>query len=486
MGREKEMSKGAFRLGARVVALTLAAMVIAPVGASANTNPWTAPADQFLNMAHQGGELEAPGNTLYAFKTAMRERGADSLEMDSYITLDGELVISHDNTLEGTTNFGTPSAPPPFDAPGASNKIWDYTLADLKKLDDSYWYSPGKGQYGHDESDPHPYRGMADGTVDPPAGYTANDFKIPTFREVLEAFPTTRINIDMKDQSGFTAKGIEAAHELAQILSGQPGGDNENVLVASFGQAEMEAFHADLPEHDSLSASLAATSGYALNNEVIQPAPQALQPPDVYEISGTLIDAPSLLLTIDESRGNDYAMHVWGADATPEDDALYQHLLDIGAQGFFAQKPSELAAFLCEKGVPRPDGSSHCTPNPDLPGIGPILKPADPQTTKAKVESGEKVVVEFGIENSGNLDLNGAQACATATGKAARWIKPGRCGKPGSVSPGSTLTARIPIRAKRKAKGAYGVSIAITSADGGSAESELTLRVKNEKKHGAN
>ena len=472
-------------LGARWFALALVAIAAGPVAAaSANTNPWTTPPDQFLNMAHQGGELEAPGNTLYAFKTAMRERGADSLEMDSYVTKDGQLVILHDRTLSGTTNAQEADAPAPF-GPGSSNQVWDYTLAELRKLDDAYWYAPGSGQYDHGRpAGDYQYRGVADGSVPPPSGYAANDFKIPTFEQVLEAFPHTRINIDMKDQSGFTDKGVEAAHELARILSEQPGGDNENVLAASFGQAEVEAFHADLPEHDSLSASLDATSGYALANQPIEPPAQALQPPDTYDLGGVLVDAPALLKGIAEARGDDYAIHVWGADATPEDDDLYQHMLDVGVQGFFAQKPSELAAFLCSKGVPRPDGSSHCSPNPDMPGIGPILKLAQPETTKAKVRAGERVVVEIGIENTGNLDLNGAEACATAVGRAARWVKPGRCGRPGIVTAESGRTARIPIRAKRRAHGPYDVNIAIGSDDGGSAESALTVRVKSRKRGG--
>jgi glycerophosphoryl diester phosphodiesterase len=470
--------------------LALSGTVIALVGfgvtagsAPAATNPWMTPPDQFLNMAHQGGELEAPGNTLYAFKTAMSDRGADSLEMDSYITDDGHLVINHDSTLNGTTNFGTPDAPAPFNEPGASNRIWDYTLADLKKLDAGYWYAPGTGQYDHGRpADDYVFRGVGAGTVDPPAGYSPNDFKIPTFDEVLEAFPQTRINIDMKDQSGFTDKGVAAAHQLASILSAQPGGDNENVMVASFGQAEMEAFHGDLPGHDSLSASLDATSGYALENEVIQPPPQALQPPDQYNINGTLVDAPALLKVIDEQRGNDYAIHVWGSDVFPEDDALYQHMLDIGVQGFFAQKPAELADFLCDKGVPRPDGSSHCTPNPDLPGIAPILAAADPHATRAKVKAGKRVVVEVPVTNAGNDDLHGTASCATAVGKAARWVKPGRCGQAGLVTPAEARTTKIPFRAKRKASGTYDVDIELSSEDGGDAGYSLKLKVKNSKK----
>jgi glycerophosphoryl diester phosphodiesterase len=471
----------------RIATVTLAvaaALTAAPAVAAAETNPWLVPPDQFLNMAHQGGELEAPGNTLYAFKTAMHDRGADSLEMDSYITADGRLVINHDATLNGTTNFGTPSAPPPFDQPGASNKIWDYTVAELKKLDAAYWYAPGTGQYDHGRpTGDYELRGVADGSVPPPSGYDANDFTIPTFEEVLAAFPHTRINIDMKDQSGFTDKGIEAAHELARILSSQPGGDNENVMVASFGQPEMEAFHADLPEHASLSASLDATSGYALQNEVIEPPAQALQPPDVYDLSGVPVDAPALLKGIAEQRGDDYAIHVWGSDTTPEGDALYQHMLDIGVQGFFAQKPSELAAFLCAKGIPRPDGSSHCTPNPGMAGIAPVLAAADPAPKRVELRAGKRAVVRVGVTNAGNQDMHGTLACATAEGRAARWVKPGRCGKRGRVVPGEPEVARIPIRAKRRARGRYAVTVRLTSDDGGGTERELKVRVKGKRKH---
>jgi len=475
---------GRARFAAAALA-SAAALALAPAAASAEINPWLTPADQFINLAHQGGELEAPGNTMYAFKRAMREAGADGIEMDAYISADGKLVISHDATLNGTTNFGTPSAPPPFNAPGASNQIWDYTVAELKKLDDAYWFAPGTGQYDHGRpAGDYAFRGVADGSVPPPAGYSSSDFRIPTFEEVLAEFPDTRIDIEIKHQDGHDAEGAAAARELAAILAAQPGGDDENVLVSSFGQGEIEAFHDALPEHDSLSASLDATSGYALENKPIEPPAQALQPPDVYDLNGTLIDAPAFLQAIAAQRGDAYAIHVWGSDAQPEGPALYQHMLDLGVQGFFAQKPELLSQFLCDQDVPRPDGSSHCAPNPDLPGIRPILAAADPQPKRVRVRAGERVVVEVGVANAGNLDMHGTLACATAAGKAARWIKPGRCGKRGRVVPGEPETARIPIRAKRRAGGNYAAKVELTSDDGGSVEQELTVHVKPKRKHG--
>src|ERR687891_2110449 len=91
----------------RRVALPLGMVMLlaGPVGsASAQIppgNPWLD--RRVLNIAHQGGEIEAPSNTLFAFKTAI-DKGADVLELDVHATADGELVVLHDTTVDRTTN----------------------------------------------------------------------------------------------------------------------------------------------------------------------------------------------------------------------------------------------------------------------------------------------------------------------------------------------------------------------------------------------
>ena len=52
-------------------------------------NPWLDM--RVMNMAHSGGEDEAPMNTLYAFKRA-KALGADMLELDVQSTQDGRLA----------------------------------------------------------------------------------------------------------------------------------------------------------------------------------------------------------------------------------------------------------------------------------------------------------------------------------------------------------------------------------------------------------
>ena len=73
--------------------------------------------------AHRGASAYAPENTMVAFEKAV-EMHADGVETDVHLTLDGELVISHDETLERVSN--------------GHGKIPDKTLKEHKELDFSY------------------------------------------------------------------------------------------------------------------------------------------------------------------------------------------------------------------------------------------------------------------------------------------------------------------------------------------------------------
>jgi glycerophosphoryl diester phosphodiesterase len=51
-----------------------------------------------ITFAHRGARLEAPENTLAAFRIA-REAGASGLESDAWLTADGEVVLVHDDAV---------------------------------------------------------------------------------------------------------------------------------------------------------------------------------------------------------------------------------------------------------------------------------------------------------------------------------------------------------------------------------------------------
>jgi glycerophosphoryl diester phosphodiesterase len=78
-------------------------------------------------IAHRGASKAAPENTMAAVKQAIAD-GADWVEIDVQETCDGEVVVFHDSDF--------------MKLAGVNLKIWDATMADLKKVDVGTWFAP--------------------------------------------------------------------------------------------------------------------------------------------------------------------------------------------------------------------------------------------------------------------------------------------------------------------------------------------------------
>ena len=87
----------------------------------------------FEIIAHRGGGLEAPENTIPAFDHAAQLFNDIILEMDVHLSKDGHLVVIHDETVDRTTD--------------GKGKVSDLSLAELQKLDAGYHYQDAQGQY---------------------------------------------------------------------------------------------------------------------------------------------------------------------------------------------------------------------------------------------------------------------------------------------------------------------------------------------------
>ena len=111
--------------------------------------------------AHRGASAERPENTMPAFARAA-EIGVDALEMDVHLTRDGHLIVSHDETATRMT--------------GAQVAWAEIDLADARRLDAGWGFVTTDGA--------RPFAGKA--------------IAVPTFEEVLDAFPGMRINVDLK------------------------------------------------------------------------------------------------------------------------------------------------------------------------------------------------------------------------------------------------------------------------------------------------
>jgi glycerophosphoryl diester phosphodiesterase len=342
-----------------VVALALAPGAPSADAVAPNPNPWLE--RHFLNIAHQGGEDEAPSNTMFAFRSALAPRGADMLELDVQLTSDGHLVVIHDDTVTRTTNG--PTARP-------DSQVRNMTLAQVQALDAGYWFRPGS--YSHDPSIPPEefiYRGIRTGEKPPPAGYTGQDFRIPTLREVLDAFPTTPINVEIKmpkvcdgglecDQA---VLGIPTAHALAALLNEPRYAARDDIIVVSFSDLLVASFHAlDGAPYVALAPGIAGVATYALTGVSPVPDVAAFQVPP--KQNGLAV--PEMLLNPppagQDAHGDGYAVHVWPNGEEPESEASYARLIALGIDGYMSSQPSRLHAFLCANGIPRPDGSDRC------------------------------------------------------------------------------------------------------------------------------
>ena len=60
--------------------------------------------DLWVRIAHRGTSGIARENTLAAFKKAI-EIGVDAVELDLHGTVDSEVVVIHDASLDRTTNM---------------------------------------------------------------------------------------------------------------------------------------------------------------------------------------------------------------------------------------------------------------------------------------------------------------------------------------------------------------------------------------------
>lgn len=316
-------------------ALAGALLAIAAPSGAQDANPWLTER-RMLNLAHGGGQHEAPDNTLYAFKTAL-DRGATALELDLHITLDGHVVAIHDSTVDRTSN--------------GTGCVVAHTLAELRALDFAYDWVPGEGPRPGLDPSSYPFRGVATGDTPPPPGFSASDFTIPTLEEIFEAQPDALMVMELKptevyqshDCPGFVA-GLppedrpDLAAEVARLIDEHDMADQ--VMVASFVDDLLHRFMELAPDVDTsfpIGEALAVYVAYTNGDPLPNPwGHEAFQVPTSYGA-----------LQIDEgvvayARAHGVAVHFW----TINDPAEMEQLLGWCADGLITDEPSVLAEVL--------------------------------------------------------------------------------------------------------------------------------------------
>src|SRR5712692_9514611 len=151
----------------------------------------------FMVIAHRGASSYAPENTFAAFDLAI-QMGVNHIELDVHSTRDSHIVVTHDDTVDRTTNGAGP--------------VTSHTLAALKALDAGSWFEG-----------------------------TFSGERIPTFSEVLQRYKA-RLHIHTEIK-GHSAHLSQRTADLVRRhgMAGQ-------VTITSFQRTRLEEARAHAPE----------------------------------------------------------------------------------------------------------------------------------------------------------------------------------------------------------------------------------------------
>ncbi len=267
-----------------------------------------------VNIAHAGGELEGPDETIFTFRQALAN-GADVLEMNVQLSADGQLVLQHDATVDGKTNGTGP--------------VVAKTAAELNALDAAYWWVPEVGTVKDRPEADYRYRGVRTGAKPPPAGARPEDFGVPTFQQVVASFPEAVFDVEMEAEAG-----PRVAPALAKAIVDN--GLQERVVVSSFDDGLMASFKQLLPDVAASPGLQVLTGFYTMPGPL--PGYQILQVPPKFGEVVVLTDA-----FIAAAKANGLLLWVWPNDDSLENEAAYREFLARGMNGVIADRPSVMA-----------------------------------------------------------------------------------------------------------------------------------------------
>lgn len=182
---------------ASLALVLVASLAVAPLACGARAARAPEPAVLTGVVAHRGASVEAPENTLAAFRRAWA-LGAESCELDVRVSADGAVVVMHDATTARTGGVDRPVAA--------------QTLAELAALDVGAWFGPA-------------FAGE----------------RVPLLAEVLAAMPAGRmLFVEVKT-------GAADAEAIARVITDTPRAPGAWVALQGYDADALAAVGARLP-----------------------------------------------------------------------------------------------------------------------------------------------------------------------------------------------------------------------------------------------
>ena len=258
----------------------------------APNHPFKIKRDSIEMIAHRGGALEAPENTLIAFEGALKVSTHFILEMDIHLTKDEHLAVIHDDTVDRTTN--------------GKGAVSEMTLEELQKLDAGWHYQNDKEEYI----------------------YRSQGIQIPSLRQVLERYPRQRMIIELKSLSTKAAqKFIDVIEEFKAF---------EHIALASYSHQAIDYMRSKR-DWTFVATPTEIYKSLILLNMFLEP----IDPmnPDIYCIPEVSMFIPILSKRLlKELHRREKPVFIW----TVNEQEDMERFIELGVDGIITDRPTTL------------------------------------------------------------------------------------------------------------------------------------------------
>jgi glycerophosphoryl diester phosphodiesterase len=283
-------------------------------------------------IAHRGASAYAPEHTLAAYDLALAQ-GADYIEQDLQLTVDGVLVALHDDTLDRTARGPADSC---------TGRVSTKTLAQLRECDVGSWFNEA-----------HP------DLADP--GYVG--LRIPTMAEIIERYgPDVRYYVETKSPEA--QPGMEQAllDLLDQTGLATPAARYRQVLIQSFSAESLRLVHSQRPELPLVQLLPGSPSPLdeAMLDEIGEYA-VAIGPS-----SGNVDQA-----LVDAAHSRCLEVHPYTVDDSDE----MARLLAVGVDGMFTNVPDRLIEQRKRHPASTAASPTRCGPGDGVDDLAGLLSP---------------------------------------------------------------------------------------------------------------
>lgn len=300
-----------------------------------NNNPFVIKKDnRAIMIAHGGGNLEFPDNTLEAFYNAYSIDQNFMMETDVSITKDNVIILSHDITLDRKTEL-------------VNTYISDVIYSDLVNNEVDFGYENKVENKINTSGQFIKYKNYLNEEVTPldidyPEGILprhSHKFLVTSLEDLIKAFPNNYINVEIKQSDEIGIKALMSVVELMSDLD-EEYNTFERIVVASFHDeiySQFKKIQKEYPDFKYSPATKSVATFYILQflklDIFFQDKVSVLQIPQKQSV----INLATKRLVKNAHRHN-IAVHYWTID--DEDDMI--KLLNIGADGIMTNKPTLL------------------------------------------------------------------------------------------------------------------------------------------------